>query len=176
MNGEHSTSTPVRSGVPQGSVLGPLLFLLYTNDLTNLHLSQKSTLSLCADDMLLYKPITSGISNVEMQQDINCLFQWSQKNMLSFNITKCKCILLTNKHNIPLQTITLNNQPLQYVQHYKYLGVTVSHNLSWRQHIHDICKKARRVLGTIYHRITKNTNDSRIILRLYTTLVRPHLE
>ena len=96
--------------------------------------------------------------------------------MLSFNITKCKCILLTNKRNIPLQTITLNNQPLQYVQHYKYLGVTVSHNLSWTQHIHDICKKARRVLGTIYHRITKNTNDSRIILRLYTTLVRPHLE
>ena len=54
--------------------------------------------------------------------------------------------------------------------------MTVSHNLSWAQHIHDICKKARRVLGTIYHRITKNTNDSRIILRLYTALVRPHLE
>ena len=83
---------------------------------------------------------------------------------------------MANKRNIPLQKITLNNQPLQYVQHYKYLGVTVSHNLSWTQHIHDICKKARRVLGTIYHRITKNTNDSRIILRLYTTLVRPHLE
>ena len=173
VNGEHSTSTLVRSGVPQGSVLGPLLFLHYTNDLTN---RQKSTLSLYADDMLLYKPITSDISYVEMQQDINCLFQWSQENMLSFNITKCKCILLTNKRNIPLQTITLNNQPLQYVQHYKYLGVTVSHNLSWTQHIHDICKKARRVLGTIYHRIMKNTNDSRIILRLYTTLVRPHPE
>ena len=90
VNGEHSTSTLVCSGVPQGSVLGPLLFLLYTNDLTNLHLSQKSTLSLYADDMLLYKPITSDISYVEMQQDINCLFQWSQENVLSFNITKCK--------------------------------------------------------------------------------------
>ena len=91
VNGEHSTSTLVRSGVPQGSVLGPLHFLLYINDLTNLQFSQKSTLSLYADDMLLYKPITSDYSYVEIQRDINCLFQWSQENMLSFNITKCKC-------------------------------------------------------------------------------------
>ena len=60
VNGKHSKSTLVRSGVPQGSVLGPLLFLLYVNDITNLHRSDQSKLSLYADDMLLYKPITSN--------------------------------------------------------------------------------------------------------------------
>ena len=93
--------------------------------------------------------------------------------MLSFNITKSKCMLLTNKHNISVQTILLNNEPLEFVQHYKYLGVTVSHNLSWSHHIQDICKKARKVLGAIYHRISKNTNDSLTVLKLY---IRPHLE
>ena len=126
--------------------------------------------------MLLYKPITSNTSYAEIQQDVNSIFQWSKDNMLSFNITKSKCMLLTNKHNISVQTILLNNEPLEFVQHYKYLGVTVSHNLSWSHHIQDICKKARKVLGAIYHRISKNTNDSLTVLKLYTALVRPHLE
>ena len=84
VNGKHSKSTLVRSGVPQGSVLGPLLFLLYVNDITNLHRSDQSRLSLYADDMLLYKPITSNTSYAEIQQDVNSIFQWSKDNMLSF--------------------------------------------------------------------------------------------
>ena len=99
VNGEHSKSTLIRFGVPQGSVLGPLLFLLYINDITKLHLSDQSRLKLYADDILLYKPITQNTSRVEIQQDINRLFQSSQENMLSFNITKCKCMLLTKKRN-----------------------------------------------------------------------------
>ena len=118
----------------------------------------------------------SDLSYNEMQQDINCLSQWSQDNILSFNVTKCKCMLLTNRHNVPLPTLVLNDQPLEYVKHYKYLGVTVSHNLSWAQHIQDICKKARKVLGTIYHKISKHTHVSSTLLKLYTALVRPHLE
>ena len=135
----------------------------YVNDITNLHRSDQSRLSLYADDMLLYKPITSNTSYAEIQQDVNSIFQWSKDNMLSFNITKSKCMLLTNKHNISVQTTLLNNEPLEFVQHYKYLGVTVSHNLSWSHHIQDICKKARKVLGAIYHRIS---NDSLTVLKL----------
>ena len=154
VNGKHSKSTLIRSGVPQGSVFGPLLFLLYINDITKLHHSDHSRLTLYADDILLYKPITQNKSQVEIQQDINRLFQWSQENMLSFNITKCKCMLLTKKHNTSLATIFLNNQPLGYVCHYKYLGVILASNLSWSNHIQEICKKTRRVLGMIYHRIS----------------------
>ena len=117
VNGEHSKSTLIRSGVPQGSVRGPLLFLLYINDITKLHLSDQSRLTLYADDMLLYKPITRNTSQVEIQQDISRLFQWSQENMISFNITKCKCMLLIKKHNTSLATIFLHNQLLEYVCH-----------------------------------------------------------
>ena len=146
------------------------------NDITKFHLSDQSRLTLYADDILLYKPITQSTSQVEIHQDINRLFQWSQENMLSFNITKCKCMLLTKKRNTSLATIFLNNQPLEYVCHYKYLGVILASNLSWSNHIQEICKKTRRVLGMIYHRISKNIDDPSTILKLYTALVRPHLE
>ena len=177
VNGEHSKSTLFRSGVPQGSVLGPLVFLLYINDITKLHFSDQSRLTLYADNMLLYKSITRNTSQVEIQQDINRLFQWSQENMLSFNITKCKCMLLIKKRNTYFVTIFLNNQPLEYVCHYnEHLGVILASNLSCSNHIQEICKKTTRVLGMIYHRISKNINDPSTLLKLYTALVRPHLE
>ena len=97
--------------------------------------------------------------------------------MISFNITKCKCMLLIKKRNTSLATIFLNNQPLEYVCHYnEYLGVILASNLSWSNHIQEICKKTARVLGMIYHRISKNIDDPSTILKLYTALVRPHLE
>ena len=96
--------------------------------------------------------------------------------LLLFNADKCKCMIISNKRHVSYTSLALDNQPLQYVQHYKYLGITVSHNLSWTQHIHEICKKARRVLGMIYNKISKNTNDPLITLKLYTALIRPHLE
>ena len=77
VNGEQSQATLVRSGVPQGSVLGPLLFLIYINNITELHCSEQSRLSLYADDILLYMPSSSECSFSEIQQDIDHLFDWS---------------------------------------------------------------------------------------------------
>jgi len=96
--------------------------------------------------------------------------------MLSFNTAKCKCMLLTKKRNVSYPAILLNNDPLEYVQQYKYLGVIVSHNLCWSQHIQEVCNKARKVLGIIYRNISSHTNDPSTIFRLYIALVRPHLE
>ena len=145
-------------------MLGPLL---YINKITELHLAR---LTLYADDMLLYKPISCKTSYDELQQDIDHLSQWSDLNMLSFNTNKCKCMLLSNKFP-PL--ITLNKQPLEFV---KYLGVILSSNLCWSSHIQYICNKARKVLGIIYRNVSPNINNSLTILKLYVTLVRPHLE
>ena len=92
----------------------------------------------------------------------------STQNMLSFIITKCKCILLTNKRNIPFQTITLNSQ-----QPTPSICPTLGHTTFPG---HNTFMISARRQDTIYDRITNNTNDSRIILRLYTALVRPHLE
>ena len=97
-------------------MLGPLLFLLYINEITELHLSKNARLTFYADDMLLYKTISCKTSYDELQQDIDHLSQWSDLNMLSFNTNKCKCMLLSNKRNNLPPLITLNKQPLEFVQ------------------------------------------------------------
>ena len=139
----------VLSGVPQGSVLDPLLFLIYIVSITKVPLSQHTKITLYADDMLLYKPICTQPCYVELQQDINSIYQWSQENLMSFNLTKCKSMLLINKRKILYPTMTLNHQPLENVQQYNYLGVILSYNLCWSHHVQAICKRARKVLGII---------------------------
>ena len=115
VNGEHSQCMHVLSGVPQGSALGPLLYLIYINDITQLCLSPSTRMTLYADDMLIYKPICSDTSYAELQEDINLLFEWSEKNMLSFNTAKCKCMLPTHKRNVSYPAIMLNSDPMEYV-------------------------------------------------------------
>ena len=84
------------SGVPQCSVLGPLLFLIHINSLTYIPLSDSTTLTLYADDLLIYKPILTESSHLKLQGDINSISLWADKNLMTFNASKCKCMLLTN--------------------------------------------------------------------------------
>ena len=126
VEGAISRSKPVVSGVPQGSVLGPLLFLIYINDVTNIELSPGTLLSLYADDMLLYKQINSLNDYTDLQTDINKISGWADANYLEFNTNKCKTMILTRKSKPgsfpPLQ---LKNVTLEQVESYKYLGVTI---------------------------------------------------
>ena len=82
MNGEKSDPLPVLSGVPQGSIIGPLLFLIYIDDIKTTPLSGESHLTLYADDMLLYRPITSTADYALLQQDIDNISNWVDKNYL----------------------------------------------------------------------------------------------
>ena len=83
VNGASSLLLPVSSSVPQGSVIGPLLFIFYINDITSISLSD-GTLSLFADDMLLYRPIRSPVDYQHLQIDIDCLCDWTELNYLQF--------------------------------------------------------------------------------------------
>jgi len=96
VDGKTSESISVDSGVPQGSVLGPLLFLIYIDDVTHSALSPGSKISLYADDMLLFKTITSTGNYVELQEDIDTLNNWVTTNHLSFNTSKCKYMLISS--------------------------------------------------------------------------------
>jgi len=103
VDGETSESISIDSGVPQGSVLGPLLFLLiYINNVTHSALSPGSKISLYADDMLLFKTIISTGDYVELQKDVDTLNNWVTTNHLSFNTSKCKYMLISRKKYIHL--------------------------------------------------------------------------
>ena len=149
---ETSTPRPVTSGVPQGTVLGPVLFLAYINDrhesLTN------SNVRLFADDCVLYRDITDR-NDTDLLQDIDALGRWEAKWLMEFNVDKCFVMHATHsKHKIQHQ---LHNQTLTPVKHSKYLGVTLSYDLTWRTHISNIVGDASRTLPTQNspHRIAK---------------------
>ena len=146
-NGITSHSRPVISGVPQGSVLGPLLFIFYLDGLTSLQLSGGSTLNVYADDMLLYKCIASVIGAQHFQEDISLISCWVSQHFLDFNIEICRYMVLTRSkgtQDFP------NEHRLATTSSYRYLSVTVTSDLSWSVHIHSICNKARKRLGLLY--------------------------
>ena len=102
LDGHTSTSAPVSSGLPQGSVLGPLLFLIFINDLPE-YVSSDCTTRLFADDCVIYRRIKSHKDAVKLQSDLNGLLRWENDWMMQFHPTKCQVILITNKR-YPVKT------------------------------------------------------------------------
>ena len=97
VNGESSSQVPVVSGVPQGSVLGPLLFIIYINDLAECNFCPGSKLVMYADDVLLYRNILRAEDYVSLQADLDTIDEWSSSNYLQFNLSKCKYMIMSRK-------------------------------------------------------------------------------
>ena len=92
-----------------------------------------------------------------------------------FNTNKCKCMMLSKKRHPPTPSLYLNSQQLELVKCYKYLGVCIESDLSWNTHITEICKKAKKIMGLIYRKISLHT-DPQVMAKLYIQQIRPHLE
>ena len=146
INGVQSSTKCVLSGVPQGSILGPVLFLLYINDISS---SVKSSLCLFADDCILYREICEEQDCWALQDDLNQLSLWSKTWQLNFNVKKCYHLGVTCK-KVPTEfQYVLNGQPISRVSSAQYLGITETDNLCWNEYINNICKKANSTLGLL---------------------------
>ena len=177
VDGSMSSPTDVFSGVPQGSILGPLLFLIYIDGVTEVELSNNSRLVLYADDVLIYSPISCHTDCQLLQHDINTICAWSIEQHLTLNPQKCKFTTISRKRKPTTTPFTfkLNNFPMEEVDQFKYLGVLFCHNLSWSPHITATCAKAKKILGLLYRRFY-NHSSSECLKQLYLSLVRPHLD
>ena len=176
LNGERSATCNVISSVPQGSVLGPLLFLIYINDSVCSTVLDGNCISLYADDMS-YRIIDNSQDFDCVQQGIDNIGRWVAENDLHLNSAKCKFMVVTRRRTKgnPIPELLLYGQPLERVSEYKYLGVILSANLSWTPHIEKVVTKIRRMIGMLYRQFYQ-WSDPEALIRLYISLIRPHLE
>ena len=173
-NSNDSSYLPIRCGVPQGSILGPLLFIIYINDLCNV--SDVLKFFLFADDTNIFYSDKS-VERVEsiINENLKLLAKWFQINKLSLNLSKTKFIVFKGKQN--LQDINLNlkvnNSGIDRVRETTFLGVIIDENLTWQSHIsHLECKIAKNI-GVIYR--VKNILERDNLYILYCALVLPYL-
>ena len=171
VDGEHSDWTNVRSGMPQGTVLGPLLFLLYINDLPH---GISSTVRLFADDCVMYHTIKTDSDAQTLQHDLDTLTKWQDNWQMTFNTDKCFTLKVTHSKTPKQHKYRLSNSTLQETSSHTYLGVELSRDLRWTNHVNKTTAKANKVLGFIRRNLHSCTRDLKA--SAFKALVRPHLE
>ena len=170
-----SSDKEVLSGVPQGSILGPLLFLVYIADLPRV-VSPETLIRLFADDTKLCREIFGEGDEIALQNDLGQVSNWCKTWLLSLNIQKCKVIRFGKGRSSPKYTVWdgLQQHAIEAVSEEKDLGVIFDQNLTFRSHIESKVKAASRVLALIGHSF--KYLDKKTFITLYKSLVRPHLE
>jgi hypothetical protein len=168
LEGEVSEDAHVESGVPQGTVLGPLLFLCHINDLPQ---TVTSSVRLFADDCLLYREIRNLQDHLNLQADLSKLEEWAIKWGMRFNASKC--YVLPTKDTFSF-FYRLNGEILAHVEQNPYLGIQISADLKWGVHIGNMCKKAGSTLGFLRRNLGSCPPKCRRMA--YISLLRSKLE
>jgi len=163
--------TQVTSGVLQGSVLGPVLFLIYINDL-EAGISNSSRVLKFADDTKLYRKVDSSNDQTLLQRDLDSLCRWAGDWQMSFNVSKCK-LMHVGKRNQSFDYV-MEGQSLEKSSTEKDLSVFLSCDLKSASHCINANVKGNKMLGLVKR--TVESRDPQVLLALYKSLVRPHLE
>lgn len=165
-----STSRPVAAGVPQGSVLAPTLYLIFTNDIPT---TTTAKISLFADDTMFFAANNNvKYAIIQAQKQIRLASDWFFKWRLRLNASKTVAVMFSRKtHYVNLNQIVLNNTPLAWSKSVKYLGVTIDRRLNFSDHVNNIISKATQIRGILHPIINFNSSippKTRLnILKLY---------
>jgi hypothetical protein len=171
LNGKCSTWAEVLSGVPQGSVLGPILFLIFINDL-DMAAELITILKKFADDTKLGQTASTPEEREQLQQALDNLCEWAKRWGMEFNVKKCKVMHIG--FNNPAQCYSMDNQQLGVTEEERDIGVSMTRNLKPSAQ----CAKAAKTAQTVLSQVSRafHYRDRHVFLRLYMQYVRPHLE
>lgn len=177
ISGKESGYLPVTSGIPQGSVLGPLLFSIYINDIDT-GLSGGTTLNLFADDCIVYRPILGRADCAMLQDDLNILSRWSNRWLLKFNVAKCTHLRISLRAQenqvVDIPRYKLCGEDLPQSTSEKYLGVTLQSNLKFDKHIASLISRCNSMIGLMKRNLSQCSIQAKKIA--YFALVRSRLE
>ena len=170
LNGSKSSLKKIYTGVPQGSILGPLLFLIYINDLPSV--SDLLNMLMYADDTTLYCNITE-VDELTINNELQKITDWLSSNKLSLNIKKTKCMVFhSNRKTVNYPNFKINDIEIERVAQFNFLGLIISSNLKWQSHIDHISIKISSVIGIMYR--MKDIYPQEILQMIYSTLIIPH--
>ena len=158
LEGECSSEVPVTSGMPQGSVLGPLLFLLYINDLPE---NIQSQIRLFADDNVFYLTVRNQNDSGILQNDLNTLQEWERTWDMKFYPSRCQVLQTGRARQLIHSQYTFHGEILESVDSARYLWVSISKDLTWNTHINEIVTKANQTSGFVKRNVkTKNQSKN----------------
>ena len=164
----------IKTGIPQGSILGPLFFSILINDIVNS--SMKFSFLMYADDTTIYFNLEDFPANnreQEINRELEKLNIWFQLNKLTLNVDKTKCMLFHKRRAVPPINMSMNNIPIDIVQHFNYLGIILDEHLSWKAHAAMVSGKLSKING-ILNRL-KYIYPAQVLLILYKSLFVPHI-
>ena len=173
INGQCSSKLELNAGVPQGSILGPLLFLIYINDILQ---NVSCELYMFADDTFIFEPIDNyDISFKRLNDDLVHLANWSNQWLVTFNADKTEYLKISRKQqNVIDPPLLLHDTPIQKVVKHKHLGVTMNSKATWSDHIDEVKAKAMRSVGLL--RRIQYKAPRACLETLYKSYVRPIIE
>ena len=171
VNRKASQNIRVTSGVPQGSVLGPLLFNIFVNDIAN---NISSNVRLFADDCVIYKEIITANDESVVQRDLDEISKWVSKNEMELNISKCTYLRFGKGKKEEVRNYSIGGIQLKVVDNYKYLGVVFNKDLTWKDQVERVTKKGITSLNFVFRQLYGV--DIKIKEQAYRSLIRPILE